>query len=214
MDCIYSSGRASTALPKFTKDFLSGFEPQGRNRQTQVRFDSYDSFDIKVQAIQKLMVHFRRLAFRLHSVDGDALGLLAGRGLGISDGQNPILHRRLDILGLQTRTQVCQDQLSHNTERKSVAYLGAIGQPDSPNEPAGPALLEGVAMLLLLRRLRDFARDGKVSVLNVNVDIVLGETRQLERRGHLVLVGVFVQVHPVSQAVSNRALEPRMWYAR
>ena len=52
---------------------------------------------------------------------------------------------------------------------------------------------------MLLGLLSSLGRDSKVSVLNVDGDLVLGETRQLERRGHLVLVGVLVQVHPTPQ---------------
>ena len=67
--------------------------------------------NVKVQTIQTLIIHFRRPAFRLHSADGDALGLLAGRGLGIGDGQNAILHRRLDIPRLQTHGKILQKKL-------------------------------------------------------------------------------------------------------
>ena len=77
-------------------------------------------------------------------------------------------------------------------ERKLAAYLSAFGRPDSPDEPAGFALLDGVPLLTLLKQLSGLPRDGKVSVLNVDVDFVLGETRQFERRSYLVLIGVFV----------------------
>ena len=84
-------------------------------------------------------------------------------------------------------------------ERKLAAYLSAFGRPDSPDEPAGFTLLDGVPLLTLLKQLSGLPRDGKVSVLNVDVDFVLGETRQFERRSHQVLVGIFIQVHPIPQ---------------
>lgn len=87
--------------------------------------------------------------------------------------------------------------------RKFAAYLGTIGQPDGPHEPAVFTLLDGVSMLLLLGRLGGLARNGEVSVLNVDLDVVLGEAGQFERRGHDVLVFVFVQVHPVPQELAT-----------
>jgi len=88
---------------------------------------------------------------------------------------------------------------SGTSEKKPGAYLGAFRQPDGPNELAEFALLDGEPLLVLLGLLSSLRRDGKVSVLNVDMDLVLGETRQLESRSHLVLVGALVQVHPTPQ---------------
>ena len=52
-------------------------------------------------------------------------------------------------------------------------------------------------MLLLLGRHAALPRDGKIPVLNVDLNLVLGETRQFEGRNHKVLVSVLVQIHPV-----------------
>ena len=65
----------------------------------------------KIQTIQKLIVHFRWPALRLHLPNRDALGFLAGGGLRISNGQNAVLHRRLDVLGLQTHAKPHQSQI-------------------------------------------------------------------------------------------------------
>ena len=146
------------------------------------------------------------MAFRLHSSNRDALGFLAGSGLRISDGQNAVLHRRLDVLGLQTHKKPVRTRSYLNglkNVRKSVAYLGTIGQPDGPHKPAIFALLDGVSLLMLLGGLGGLARNGEVSILNVDLDVVLGETGQFERCGHKVVVFVFVQVHPIPQELAT-----------
>lgn len=53
---------------------------------------------------------YRTLEIFVKSVDGDALGLLAGGALGIRNGQDSIVHRRFDVLSL-------------NVTCKSVALL-------------------------------------------------------------------------------------------
>jgi len=196
-------------LTRQTRSRLSllGFKLQRRNlgRQTHtIRFVRLPIY--KIQTVQKLVVHFRRLAFKLRLPNRDALGFLAGGGLRISNGQNAVLHRRLDVLGLQTHKKIRQTQIPlerTRDETKSFANLGTIGQPDGPHEPAVLALLDGVPLLALLGRLGGLARNGEVSVLNVDLNVVLGEAGQLERRSHDVLVLVFVQVHPVPQELAT-----------
>ena len=79
------------------------FKLQASSRNETTIKGKYNSirttFDTQVQTIKKLIVHFRWPAFRLDLLDGDALGPPA-RGLRIGDGQNAVLHRRLDVLGL------------------------------------------------------------------------------------------------------------------
>lgn len=84
-------------------------------------------------------------------------------------------------------------------EKLFVVYLGAIGQLDDSLEPPDFALLNGVSPLVLLGRVGGLASDGEVPALNVDVNAVLGEARQLERRNHVVLVLGFAQIHPAPQ---------------
>ena len=75
-----------------------------RTSQGKLQFDSYD-FRYTSTNDSELMVHFRRptsrcSTFRLRLLDSDAVDLLARGGLWISDGQNAVLQRRVDILGL------------------------------------------------------------------------------------------------------------------
>lgn len=159
------------------------------------RIQSVRLFDVQVHTIRELIVHFQSPFFRLRSLNGDPLGLLPRGGLGISDGQNPILHRGLDILGLRNPS----DSPPVRKASVLVAHLGAFWQPDVPSEPAVSALLDRVSLFLLLGRRAILSRDGEVPVLNVDLDVVLGETRQFKRRSHEVLVRAFQQVHPAPQ---------------
>jgi len=57
-------------------------------------------------------------------------------------------------------------------------------------------LSNSVSLFVLLRRLLGLRRYSQTTVLHLDVDILLGDTREFERSGDQVLLGVFVEVHP------------------
>ena len=86
--------------------------------------------------------------------------------------------------------------------------LDALGKRDRTREPAKPALPDRVALLVPVRRDGGLARDAEDVVLDVDLDVLLGEAREFERGRDEVLLGVLMEVHPVAEAV---AYEHRKW---
>ena len=75
------------------------------------------------------MLHFGERVFRYSGfrlIDGDALGSLAGGGLGIGDGQDTVLHRGFDVLGLKAQ---------HNPIRSNYHLLR---DPETMHSPGYP----------------------------------------------------------------------------
>lgn len=82
--------------------------------------------------------------------------------------------------------------------QEKTTYLNALRERERPRELAEPALADGVALLVALGGKGGLASDGQDVVLDVELDVLLREARELERGRHEVLLLVFVQVHPVA----------------
>jgi len=145
-----------------------------------------------------LFRHFRkRQATSQHWVcdshclrDSDPLRSLLHSVLGEGHSKDAILHGRLDFFGLSTRRQ-----------------------RESPGELTIPPLAHGVSVFLVLRRGLRLARNGQAIVVNIDLNVLLPETRELEGRCDLVIFGRLVDVHvrperssDITSAASTRHL--------
>lgn len=75
-------------------------------------------------------------------------------------------------------------------------YVCTLGKLDAPGESSDPPLTNRVPTLAFLGGLEDLPRDGEFPVAYVDVDLVLGQARNLERGCHEVLVCILMKVHP------------------
>ena len=133
------------------------------------------------------------------SRDGDLLGSLLGGRAGEGDGQDPVGHRRFDLLGLQRKASV-----GGSMRGNGETNLDALGKRDRTREPAKPALPDRVALLVPVRRDGGLARDAEDVVLDVDLDVLLRQAGELERGCHEVLLLVLVQVQSATEPVSTR----------
>ena len=140
------------------------------------------------------------LLVRVGSRDGDLLGSLLGGRAGEGNGQDPVGHRRFDLLGLQRKASVRGGSMRGNGETN----LDALGKRNRTREPAKPALPVRVALLVPVRRDGGLARDAEDVVLDVDLDVLLRQAGELERGRHEVLLLVLVQVQSATEPVSTR----------
>jgi hypothetical protein len=75
-------------------------------------------------------------------------------------------------------------------------YLHALRELESSRHFAESPLADRVALFLVVLRDFVFGRDGEAAVVHVDLDILLLDARELERRGYSVGLGVFVEIHP------------------
>lgn len=76
--------------------------------------------------------------------------------------------------------------VSHHT------YLGTLREVDGPGEPPGPPLTNRIPMFIFLSRLGDLPANGEVPTVYLDIDLVLGKPRKLERGRHEILFCVLV----------------------
>ena len=65
-------------------------------------------------------------------------------------------------------------------------------------------------MLVPLGRLLGLRRDGQTTVVHLDVDALLGNAREFERRGDDVLLGVFMEVHSRFDVTEEVGAPPTM----
>ena len=66
-------------------------------------------------------------------------------------------------------------------------------------------------MFVFLSRLGDLPGDDEVSVVDIDVDFVLGQARKLEGGRHEVLIRILMEVHPKASIVSVEVAKCGRW---
>ena len=83
------------------------------------------------------------------------------------------------------------------------AYLYTLRKLQSPGILAKAAFPNGVAVLIMFFGLLSLSRDGQLSVVEVNLDAFFRDTRELERRSHKVIFGIFVEIHSSDKLLAS-----------
>ena len=77
-----------------------------------------------------------------------------------------------------------------------MPHLDALGERDGTREASEPALAHNVALLVPLGGQLTLAGDVQDVVADLDVDVLLVDAGELERRGNEVLLLVLVDVNP------------------
>ena len=93
------------------------------------------------------------------------------------------------------------------TYRRKPTYLDTLGDRNRAREAAKPTLPKKISILVGVRLELRLAGDGQDVVMDVDRDVLLVQARELERRGHEVLLLVLVDVNPT---VSSQHAEGEM----
>lgn len=129
--------------------------------------------------------------------NGNLLSILLRCRPGESHVEDTVLHRSLDILGLEVIQSVNTSPFIRKIGQNT--YLCASGQRKSPKELPIPSLSQRIAIFLVLRRGLHLARDSQAVILHVNLDVFFVDTWELERRSNEVPLYRLVKVHPIKQ---------------
>lgn len=76
-----------------------------------------------------------------------------------------------------------------------IAYLDSLRKLYSSRELAISSLTNGITTLVVLGRDLTLCSDNQAAIVNVNIDVLLGYTWQLERGCNRVLLCILVQIH-------------------
>ena len=132
------------------------------------------------------------------SRDGDLLGSLLRRRPREGDGEDAVGHRRLDVVGLRPES-ACGCSWRHNVTAYDSAHLDSLRERQRTGELAEAALPNRVALVVPVARDGRLARDAEDVVLDVDLDVLLGEAWEFERGCDEVLLGVLMEVHPAGR---------------
>jgi len=127
----------------------------------------------KVHSLQFALPTWHTGDQRIRSLgDGDLLGRLFRPSFRESNVKDAILHIGLDVFALYTSRKL-----------------------ESSRELAKAPLADGISVVLMVRRLCVFTRNGESVILDVELDLVLRETWKLKCSRYDILFVVFVEVH-------------------
>ena len=111
---------------------------------------------------------------------------------------------------ISTSTSSATATTNRGAKELNATHLDTLRDGERAGELAEAALADGVAALVAVALHGALAGHGEHVVLEIDVDVLLGESGELELRRHHVPVPVLMQVHPARTRASVPVGEAEM----